>query len=303
MTPAYRNALLLLHFTVFLWGWTAVFGKLIGQDALPLVFTRTFIAVCGLGAFALVARRSFSIGTVDLRACLLTGTLIWAHWFTFYHSIKVSTASIGAACMATSTLFTALLEPFWFKRAIRPYEVVLGAVVIGALLLLFGLETRYRLGIALGVLSAGLSAWFNIVNGVLVRRGDAVLIGFYELLSVAACAAIVLLAQGRAPEFPWDLGHHDLGYQLLLGLVCTAFAFVTGVAVMKQLSPFTVVLAVNLEPVYTIIIALLIWRQGERLHTVSYVGLAFILACLFANGWLQRRERRRQETVTIAPFA
>ena len=289
MTPAYRNALLLLHLTVFLWGWTGVFGKLIEQGTAQLVFTRTFIALSGLAVFALVTRRSLDWRTPDMKHYFFMGLLIVLHWLTFYGSIKVSTASIGAACMATSTMFTALMEPFWFKRAIRPYEVVLGAVVIGALLLLFGLETRYRLGIALGVLSAGLSAWFNIVNGVLVRRGDAVLIGFYELLSVAACAAIVLLAQGRAPEFPWDLGHHDLGYQLLLGLVCTAFAFVTGVSVMKQLSPFTVVLAVNLEPVYTIIIALLIWRQGERLHTGSYVGLALILACLSANGWLQRR--------------
>ena len=303
MTPAYRNALLLLHFTVFLWGWTAVFGKLIGQDALQLVFTRTFIAVCGLGAFALVARRSFSIGTIDLRACLLTGTLIWAHWFTFYHSIKVSTASIGAACMATSTMFTALMEPFWFKRRIRAYEVVLGAVVIGALLLMFGLETRYRLGIALGVVSAWLSAWFNIVNGLLVRRGEVVRIGFYELLFVMLCAAAWLLANGEIPMLPWMLTASDLRYQLVLGLVCTTFAFVTGIAVMKQLSPFTVVLAVNLEPVYTIAIALIIWKKGEQMHAGSYAGLALILVCLFANGLLQRRERLKQEATSIAPIA
>ena len=303
MTPAYRNALLLLHLTVFLWGWTAIFGKLITQDALQLVFTRTFIAVCGIGVFILVSGRSLLSGIGDIRVCLLTGVLIWAHWFTFYLSIKVSTASIAAACMATSTLFTALMEPLWFKRRVRPYEIILGLVVVGALLLLFGLETRYRLGIGLGLLSAGLSAWFNIVNGVLVRRGDAVNIGLIELFSVMVCGAVVLLAQGRAPQLPWQLSGADLGYQLLLGLVCTAFAFVTGVAVMKQLSPFSVVLAVNLEPVYTIIIALLIWRQGEQLHAGSYLGLALILACLFANGLLQRRERIRQEATTIAPIA
>lgn len=302
MSPAYRNALLLLHLTVFLWGWTGIFGKLIEQGTAQLVFTRTFIALCGLAVFALATRHSLDWRTPDLKHYFFMGLLIVLHWLSFYGSIKVSTASIGAACMATSTMFTALMEPFWFKRRIRPYEVVLGVVVIGALLLMFGLETRYRMGIALGVVSAWLSAWFNIVNGVLVRRGDPVRIGFYELLFVMLCAAVWVIAKGGVPQLLWTLAPDDLKYQLLLGLVCTTFAFVTGIAVMKQLSPFTVVLAVNLEPVYTIAIALLIWGEGERMHTGSYTGMAIILLCLFANGWLQRRERQKQEATSIAPI-
>ena len=303
MSPAYRNALLLLHLTVFLWGWTGIFGKLIQQGTAQLVFTRTFIALAGLAVFALATRRSLDWRTPDLKNYFFMGLLIVLHWLTFYGSIKVSTASIGAACMATGTMFTALMEPFWFKRRIRPYEVILGVIVIGALLLMFGLETEYRLGIALGVFSAWLSAWFNIVNGVLVQRGDAVRIGFYELLFVMLCAAAWLAANGQVPQLPWTLSAHDLRFQLLLGLVCTTFAFVTGIAVMKQLSPFTVVLAVNLEPVYTIAIALLIWGEGERMHTGSYAGIGLILLCLFTNGWLQRRERQKQEATSIAPFA
>lgn len=303
MSPAYRNALLLLHLTVFLWGWTGIFGKLIQQETAQLVFTRTFIALSGLAVFALVTRRSLDWRTPDMKNYFFMGLLIVLHWLTFYGSIKVSTASIGAACMATSTMFTALMEPFWFKRRIRAYEVVLGLVVIGALLLMFGLETQYRLGIALGVVSAWLSARFNIVNGLLVRRGEVIRIGFYELLFVMLSAAGWLVVQGKVPELPWMLSAHDLKYQLLLGLICTTFAFVTGIAVMKQLSPFTVVLAVNLEPVYTIAIALIIWQKGEQMHAGSYVGLALILVCLFANGLLQRRERLKQEATSIAPIA
>lgn len=302
MTPAYRNALLLLHLTVFLWGWTGIFGKLISQNAAQLVFTRTFIALAGLALFALFTRRSLDPRTPDIGNYFFMGVLIMLHWLTFYGSIKVSTASIGAACMSTSTMFTALMEPFWFKRRIRSYEVVLGVVVIAALLLMFGLETQYRLGIALGVFSALLSAWFNIVNGVLVKRGDAVRIGFYELFFVMLCALGWVAVNGDVPQLPWTLERSDLLYQLLLGLLCTTFAFVTGIAVMKELSPFTVVLAVNLEPVYTILIALFIWGAGERMHNGSYLGIALILACLFANGWFQARERRRQEATTIAPL-
>ena len=117
------------------------------------------------------------------------------------------------------------------------------------------------------------------------------------------CAAGWLVVQGKVPELPWMLSLNDLKYQLLLGLICTTFAFVTGIAVMKQLSPFTVVLAVNLEPVYTIAIALIIWQKGEQMHAGSYVGLALILACLFANGLLQRSERLKQEATSIAPIA
>ena len=302
MTPAYRNALLLLHLTVFLWGWTGILGKLIDQETAQLIFTRTFIALTGLTVFALFTRHSLSWRTRDLPQYFFMGVLIALHWLTFYGSIKVSSASIGAACLATSTMFTAILEPFWFKRRTRPYEVALGAVVIGALVLMFGLETQHRLGIALGVVSALLSAWFNIVNGVLVKRGDAVRIGFFELLFVMLLVAGWLITQGQVPQFPWDLSAHDLKYQLLLGLVCTTFAFVTGIAVMKQLSPFTVVLAVNLEPVYTIIIALIIWKKGEQMHTGSYAGIVLILLCLFTNGLLQRRERQKQEATSIAPI-
>jgi drug/metabolite transporter (DMT)-like permease len=298
---ARRNALILLHFTVFLWGWTGILGKLIQQPTAQLVFTRTFIALIGLAVFALFAKRSLSWRTPDLKQYALVGFLIVAHWLTFYGSIKVSTASIGAACLATSTMFTALLEPIWFKRRVRSYEVILGAVVFGALLLMFGLEIEYRWGIALGIISSLLSAWFNIVNGVLVKRDDAVRIGFYELLCVMLVAGIGLIVMGETPVFPWQLPPRDLLFQLVLGLVCTTFAFVSGIAVMKQLSPFTVVLAVNLEPVYTILIALLIWGEGERMHAGSYAGIALILVCLMVNGWLQRRERQKHEVALTSP--
>jgi drug/metabolite transporter (DMT)-like permease len=296
------QAVWLLHFTVFLWGFTGIFGKLIQQGTLHLVYTRTIIAALGLAAAALIMRRSLSWRTPKLGVYLLTGLIITGHWITFYGAIKISTASIAAACLSTSTVFTALLEPFWFKRRVRLYEVVLGLIVIGALLLIFGLETDNRWGIVVGVISALLSAWFNIINAVLVHKDDPVRISFYEIASVAVVMGLGLLVMGDLPPPLWELPSSDIIYHLLLGLVCTSLSFVTGILVMRKLSAFTVMLTVNLEPVYTILIALLIWGEEERMRTGSYLGIALILACLFVNGWFQRR-RAPDELAEPDPLA
>ncbi|MFN3874723.1 MAG: DMT family transporter, partial [Flavobacteriales bacterium] len=268
---------------------TGILGKLIQQGALHLVYTRTIIAATGLAAAALWMRRPLAWRSPRLGAYLFTGLIIAGHWVTFYGAIKISTASVAAACLSTSTVFTALLEPLWFKRRIRAYEVALGLIVIAALLLIFDLEAAHRWGIVVGVLSALLSAWFNIINGVLVRHDDPLRISFYEIASVAAIMGIGLLIAGDLPPPLWELPSSDIAYHLLLGLACTSLPFVTGILVMRILSPFTVMLTVNLEPVYTILIALAIWGEEEKLHAGSYAGIALILACLVLNGWCNRR--------------
>jgi drug/metabolite transporter (DMT)-like permease len=301
---ARRNALLLLHLTVFIWGFTGILGKLIQehQGTMPLVYTRTVIAMAGLAVGAWWMHRSLSPRTPDLKHYLLTSLIIVAHWITFYGAIAISTASIAVACLSTSTVFTALMEPFWFKRRIRAYEVALGLVVVAALLLIFGLESGYREGIIVATASALFSAWFNIINAVLIKRGDALRIGFYEMAGAAVIMALLLFVTNDLPPPLWELPGWTIVWHLLLGLVCTSFAFVAGIAVMRQLSPFTVMLTVNLEPIYTIVIALLIWKGEERLRVGSYLGIGLILLSLFVNGWLQRR-RPSEEVVAPDPLS
>ncbi len=289
-----RNALLLLHFTILIWGSTGILGKLIEQPTAHIVLVRVIIGAAGLLAYALLSRTPLIPIRKEVPNYVFTGVLIAAHWITFYGAIKMSSASIAAACLSTSTLFTALMEPFWFKRRILLYEVVLGAIVIGALALIFGLEMEHRMGILVAVLSSFLSAWFNIVNGVLIKRDNAVRIGFYEMLTVLIVIYAWAFATSDLPQPIWNMPARDMWSLLALGLVCTTFAFVAGIAVMKVLTPFTVMLAVNLEPVYTIIIALLIWPESETMRPGSYAGIALILACLFVNGWLQRRRPAAQ---------
>jgi drug/metabolite transporter (DMT)-like permease len=289
-----RNALLLLHFTILIWGSTGILGKLIEQPTAHIVLVRVIIGAAGLFAYALLSRTPIIPIRKEIPNYVFTGVLIAAHWITFYGAIKMSSASIAAACLSTSTLFTALMEPFWFKRRILMYEVVLGGIVIGALALIFGLEMNHRMGILVAVLSSFLSAWFNIVNGVLIKRDNAVRIGFYEMLTVLIVMYAWAFATSDLPQPIWNMPARDMWSLLALGLVCTTFAFVAGIAVMKVLTPFTVMLAVNLEPVYTIIIALLIWPESETMRPGSYAGIALILACLFVNGWLQRRRPQAQ---------
>lgn len=294
-----RNALWLLHLTVFIWGWTGIFGKWIDQSAFHIVYVRCTIACAGLVLVARWMRTSLSPFTPDIWRYLLTGLIILAHWTTFYLAIKRGSASVAAACLSTGTFFTAMLTPLWTKQRISPLELILGLLVVAALVLIFGLETKYREGIILGTISAFLSAWFNVVNSRLVQRGEAVRICFYELLAAMVGMGLWLAWQHDLPPVLWHMNGHDIVGHLLLGLVCTTFAFTAGVHVLKQLSPFTVILTVNLEPVYTILIALLLWPESERMHAGSYLGIALILACIAVNGWHQRQLNAKAEAVVV----
>ena len=296
---AHRKAVLLMHLTVFLWGWTGIFGKWIDQGALQIVYVRCGIASAGLLVAAAFMRRTLSPRTPDLLHYMLTGLLILAHWALFYLAIKLGSASVAAACMSMSAFFTALISPFWTKKRISWVEVVLGLVIIGALVLVFGLEAQYRMGVILGTLAAFIGAWFGVVNSRLVMRGEPMRISFYEMLTAMAGMGLFLAWQDDLPPVLWHMSGHDVFGHLMLGLVCTSLAFTLGIHVLKWVTPFTLGLTVNLEPVYTILIALWLWPDTERMHTGSYIGIALILACITFNAWYQRQGDRGKPEVFL----
>jgi drug/metabolite transporter (DMT)-like permease len=207
----------------------------------------------------------------------------------FFGSIKISNVSIALVCQSAAPFFTSLLEPIIFRRRLYPHEVALGVVTTIGVVAIFGFEAQYAAGIAVGLAAAFVGALFTVINGRLVARYDSRVISFYELLSAFAVMFVgVMFAQEPIGRIPIPDGA-DIAYLLLLGTVCTAFAFIGGTYVLRRLSPFTVMLTTNLEPVYGILLALAIFGESELMSAGFYAGTAVILLSIWANAIIVRR--------------
>lgn len=220
---------------------------------------------------------------------LFTGFIIAAHWILFFEAIKQSNVSVTLSALATASLFTALLEPIFFKRKLYPYELLLGLLVLLGLYFIFQFETDNSFGILLGIGSAFLASLFTVINGRLIKKYNSTRISFYELAggTIAISLYFLVFKNGTLPNF--DISSSDWFYLLLLAIICTAFAFVASVKVMEELTPFTVSLTVNLEPVYGIILAILFFGEEEKMSFGFYAGTLVILASLFLNVLFKKR--------------
>ena len=224
---------------------------------------------------------------------MLTGFLIALHWVTFFHAIKISNISITLACLSSGSLFGALFEPIFFKRKLRLYEVVLGLVVIVGISTIFAVETQYAWGIATALTSASLSALFSTINGLWVRNHKPTVISTYELTGGFLMLTVWLLIRGDlSVGQAMNISGSDWGYLFVLGTICTAYPFIEAVRVMKHLNPFTVLLTINLEPVYGIVLAYLIFGEKEQMSPAFYFGTLLILCAVMANGVIERYRRR-----------
>lgn len=280
-----------LHLIVFIWGFTAVLGKLISIDAMPLVWYRMLIASSLVGVFILFKQYSLRVSNKTLLVMLTAGVIIALHWVTFFKAIKVSNVSIALVTMSTGALFTAFLEPIWYGRKIIWYEVVFGLIVVFGLYLIFNVSTSYSLGMGLALISALLGAIFTLINGQLIKTNKPSTISFYELMSGALFISIYLAINGSFNKDFFMLPFSDWFFIFILASVCTAYAFIAAIRVMRFISPYTVMLTTNLEPVYGIFLALLIFGQSEKMSPLFYVGALIIIATIIANGILKNRER------------
>ncbi len=286
-----RN-ILLLHFIVFIFGFTGIIGKLITIDSEPLVWWRMVIALVGIAIYMTWKRVTLKISRRSVFLLLLTGVITAAHWIAFFESIKVANVSVALACLSTAAFFTALIEPFFFKRKISGGELVMGVVIILGLFLIFSFETQYAWGIILGLISALLAATFTVLNGIFIRSRKPSQIAFYEMTGGIIAISAYLAFRGKVSGNFFQLSTADFGWLLGLGLICTAFAFVASVKVMETIRPFTVSLSVNMEPVYGILLAWLIFGESEKMTFGFYSGAFIILATLFFNAYWQKKQRK-----------
>lgn len=273
-----------LHLIVFIWGFTAVLGELISIRDASLVWYRMLLAGGFLLAYLLMVRKSFLIPPKAIRNLVLVGLLIAIHWIFFFRAIDVSNVSVTLAMFSTGAFFASILEPIFYKRKMLWYEILFGLIIIACLCLIMNVEIKYLEGMVCALFSVFVGVMFTIFNGKLIQKHDSTVISLYEFFSGFFFVSLYLLYDGRFNAEFFQISGKDWILLIILSSVCTAYAFTASVNVMKKLSPYTVMLTTNLEPVYGIFLAYLIIGDSEKMSVPFYIVSAIILATVIANG-------------------
>ena len=293
-----QRAFLQIHFCVVLWGFTAILGKLITLSALPLVWWRMVLVVAVLLMVPKVRTNLFAMPKKLIAIYAGIGVVVALHWLTFYGAIKLSNASVGATCMALGPVFLALIEPWVARRPFSRVELFLGiAVLPGVALVVGGVPVEMRAGIAMGALSAFLVAIFGALNKRYIEKADALTVTAIEL--GAGTLALTLLAPVLLVVFPLPSegglipSGSDFVLLLALSLGCTLLPFALSLVALREMSAFSVQMAVNLEPVYSIVLAMVIFHEQRELNLGFYGGVAILLGAVFAQPYLASRTLTR----------
>ena len=281
------RALLQIHFCVVLWGFTAILGKAITLPALPLVWWRMMLV-----AAALLLVPQFWTGIVKLPARLMAtyvgiGLVVAMHWIAFYGSIKLSNASVAATCMALTPVFTAFIEPVLVGRRFDVHELFFGlAVIPGVALVVGGTPAQMRIGIAVGVVSAFLAGIFGSLNKRFIEHGEALSVTGLEMGAGAVCLTFV--APRSVLVMP---NRHDAILLFVLAMGCTLLPFALSLVALRHLSAFTTALAINMEPVYAVLLAIILLGEQHELTAAFYAGVAIVFAVVFSHPLLARGDR------------
>lgn len=285
--------LIILHFTVFVWGFTGILGALITISAVQLVWYRVLIAFVSLFLYFKFSKTAIKVDRNTFLKMAFTGAIVGAHWILFFASIKLSTVPVTLVCLSSITLFTAVLEPVINKTKISKLEILAGLLIITGIVLIFKFETQYTKGIIAGLVSAVCASLFSIINSKLVQKNEAPVIAFYELSGAFFWISLYLLFTGGYNS-SLLLNPHDIGYLLLLGTICTSLAYVAGVSVMRELSAFRVALITNLEPVYGILMSFLFFKDTNKMTLGFWLGALLILSTIFLYPVARKQISRRK---------
>jgi len=283
-----------LHLIVFIWGFTAILGKLLTVDAIPLVWYRMLLASIIIYIYIKVKKIPLTITKRQVVNYVFGGVVIAVHWVTFFYAIKISNISIALATMSTGAFFTIFIEALYKKKKIDIYELIFGLLAIIGLYIIYSSEISLQLGMIIALLSSFLSALFSVVNVDFVKKNSATVISFYEILFGVVAITIFLVCNGDllCSSF-YELQPLDYVWLFVLSSICTAYAFIVSVNLLKKLSAFTVMLTINLEPIYAIVLAIILFPDKEKMSPSFYVGAGLILLTVIINGILKTIKNKR----------
>ncbi len=281
MQRSYTKSLILMHFIVVIYGFTAIIGKLIYMNALQMVWYRMLFATISLFLFIKWKKVNLSIAKKDILKLIGIGLVVAIHWITFFGAIKISNISVTLGIMASGTLFASIFEPIFFKQKVNLLETLLGIFIVIGLYLIFSYEIHFIKGIIVAIISSVLATLFTILNKSYTHKFPPTLISFYEMSGGFLGITLYLFATQQFNTQLLQPSLSDIIYVMILGIICTAFAFAVSVDVMKELSAYNVILAVNMEPVYGIILAYFIFGESEYMSGGFYLGTIVILLSVF----------------------
>ena len=286
---------ILLHLIIFMWGFTGILGKLIHLDAIVIVWFRVWIAFVFLGGFMLFTKRSLLVNSSKLIIKLIiVGLFVGLHWMSFFKAIQLSTASLGILCLATTTLHVTWLEPIIMKRKFSWTEFFLGLLIIlGIYFISSDFNPQQYEALIYGLISALLAALFAVYNAQMAEKISTSIITFYEMLAAFVFISLIFIFQGELNTELFNMTISDLLWLLFLGIACTSVAFLVTIEIVKVLGTFTVSLSINLEPVYTMILAVVILSEHHLLNSRFYVGSFVIVLVVILNAWIKNIQKRK----------
>jgi drug/metabolite transporter (DMT)-like permease len=267
-----------LHIIVIIFGFSGVLGKLIELDAIHIVLFRTLIAALTLIFWGIITKNKAVFEYKSLKAGALVGIILAFHWLTFFHAIKVSNVSVTLGCLGTASFFAAIIEPISDKKKMSFIDILASIIIIVGIYIIFRFEFRFAKGILFAVISALLAAIFSVINKHLSKTHDYKSLGLSQLSIAFGTMLVISLFKGyNLHSITFQMHSLDYVYLILLGTIGTAYAYTETISIIKKLSAYTVVLAINLEPVYGIILAILVFGETEKMTSGFFIGAAIIL--------------------------
>ncbi|WP_396178191.1 DMT family transporter [Flavobacterium sp.] len=291
----YLKSYLNLHFIVFIWGFTAVLGALITVREASLVWYRMGLAGIFLVIYLLYKKQSLRLPLKSVVKLILVGFLIAIHWIYFFKAINVSNVAITLAMFSMGAFFASILEPLIYKRKMLWYEVLFGLIIIAGLFIIMQVEIKYLEGILYALFSVFIGVLFTLFNGKLIQQHDSTVITVYEFFAGFLFVSVYLLFDGKFNAQFFQISGTDWMLILVLASICTAYAFTASVHVMKRLSPYTVMLTTNLEPVYGIVLAYFIIGEDEKMSMPFYIGSGLILITVILNGVIKNKIKAKKQ--------